>query len=115
MEKEREPARQVKEYDKIFKENMEEALPGIIKHLLEIEVVYAEELPDSIQHTKEREPDVLKKVTDQQGNIFVLHVEFQLKNEPEMVGRMAEYYPKYRRKKYLLCWPILVGKILSKL
>jgi hypothetical protein len=84
--------RQVNQYDKILRENIEAALPGLIKNLLNIQVVNAEELPDDIQHTKERKPDVLKKVIDKKGEIFVLHIELQVKDEPKMVFRMAEYY-----------------------
>ncbi len=83
---------QVNQYDKIFRENIEAALPGLIRNLLGIHAIYTEELPDDIQHTKERKPDVLKKVTDKNGETFVLHIEFQVKDEPEMVFRMAEYY-----------------------
>jgi hypothetical protein len=54
--------------------------------------VHTEELPDDIQHTRERKSDVLKKVTDKTGETFVLHIEFQVKDELEMVYRMAEYY-----------------------
>src|SRR5260221_9099985 len=84
--------RQVNQYDKVLKENIEAALPGLIKNLLGIHAVHTEELPDDIQHTKERKPDVLKKVTDKNGETFVLHIEFQVKDEPKMVFRMAEYY-----------------------
>lgn len=45
-----------------------------------------------MQHTKERKPDVLKKVTDANGNVFVLHLEFQVTDEKQMPFRMAEYY-----------------------
>src|ERR1700760_2477307 len=83
---------QVNQYDKIFRENLEAALPGLINNLLCIDAVHTEELPDDIQHTKERKPDVLKKVTDKNGETFVLHIEFQVKDEGEMVYRMAEYY-----------------------
>ena len=83
---------QVNQYDKIFRENIEAALPGLIRNLLGIQAVHTEELPDDIQHTKERKPDVLKKVTDKNGETFVLHIEFQVKDELEMVFRMAEYY-----------------------
>lgn len=86
------PNPQVNQYDKIFRENLEAALPGLIKNLLGIHAVHTEELPDDIQHTKERKPDVLKKVTDKNGKTFVLHIEFQVKDESEMVYRMAEYY-----------------------
>ena len=78
-------------YDKIIKENLEVTLPVIIKDLLGLQIVVSEELPDDVQHTKERKPDSLKKVTDIAGNTYVLHVEFQLEDEKEMVYRMAEY------------------------
>ena len=90
--------RQVNQYDKILRENMEAALPGLIKNLLNIHAVHTEELPDDIQHTKERKPDVLKKVTDKKGETFVLHIEFQVKDEPNMVFRMAEYFIMLLRK-----------------
>ena len=86
------------QYDKILRENMEGALPGLIQNLLHIIVAHSEELPDDIQHTKERKPDVLKKITDQSGYTFVLHIEFQAKDEPEMAFRMAEYFIMLLRK-----------------
>ena len=89
---------QVNQYDKILKENIEAALPGLIKNLLGIHAVYMEELPDDIQHTKERKPDVLKKVTEKNGETFVLHIEYQVKDESQMVYRMAEYYIMLLRK-----------------
>ena len=98
MAKERKKPRQVKEYDKIFKENIAGSLSGIMKHLLGIEATQTEDLPNSIQHTKEREPDVLKIITDSQGRRFVLQLEFQLENEPEMVYRMADYCIMLHRK-----------------
>lgn len=54
-------AKQSKQYDRIFKENIEAAIPGLMEILLGIHAIHSEELPDSLQHTKEREPDVLKK------------------------------------------------------
>jgi hypothetical protein len=50
-----------------FKENMEAVLPGLVKNLLNIHTVSSEEIPDSLQFTKEREPDLLKKITDTEG------------------------------------------------
>ena len=91
-------AKQANQYDKIFKENIEAVIPNLIKNILGIMAVSSEELPDVIQHTKERKPDVLKKVTDSQGTIFVLQIEFQLADEPEMVYRMAEYHIMLARK-----------------
>ncbi|MBN8822666.1 MULTISPECIES: hypothetical protein [unclassified Spirosoma] len=91
-------AKQVNQYDKIFRENIEAVLPSLMDTILGITAVELEELPDDIQHTKERKPDVLKKITDVHGTTFVLHIEFQLVDEPEMVYRMAEYFIMLVRK-----------------
>ena len=89
---------QSNQYDKIFKENIEAVISSIMKNVLKINAVSMEELPDDIQHTKERKPDVLKKITDKQGNTFVLQIEFQVSDEAEMVYRMAEYFIMLERK-----------------
>jgi hypothetical protein len=82
---------QISQYDKIFKENIESIIPNLVENMLNITAIHFEEIPDDIQHTKERKPDVLKKVTDSVGSTFVLHIEFQVADETEMVYRMAEY------------------------
>lgn len=97
MEK-KQPKYRASQYDKILKENIEAALPSLIQNVLGIDAVSSEELPDDLQHTKERTPDVLKKITDAGGNIFVLQIEFQVSDEAEMVYRMAEYYVMLQRK-----------------
>lgn len=90
--------KQISQYDKIIKENIEAVIPGLLQNILGIIADSSEELPDDIQHTKERKPDVLKKITDIQGSTFVLHLEFQLIDEPDMIYRMAEYYIMLTRK-----------------
>jgi len=93
-----EDAFQTNQYDKIIRENLEQTLPVIIKDLLGLDIVKSEEIPDDLQHTKERKPDALKKVTDSKGDTYILHVEFQVPNEKEMVYRMAEYSIMLMRK-----------------
>ena len=90
--------RQSSQYDKIFKENIEAVISSIMQNVLEITAVSTEELPDDIQHTKERKPDTLKKIIDDKGNTFVLQIEFQVKDEHEMIYRMGEYYFMLERK-----------------
>lgn len=90
--------RQSSQYDKIFKENIEAVILSIMQNVLDIRAVSMEELPDDIQHTKERKPDILKKVTDDKAQIFVLQIEFQVADEAEMVYRMLEYYAMLERK-----------------
>jgi predicted transposase YdaD len=89
---------QANQYDKIFKENIEAVILSIMQNILKITAASMEELPDDIQHTKERKPDILKKVIDTKGDTFVLQIEFQVKDEPEMVYRMAEYFIMLERK-----------------
>lgn len=83
--------KQASQYDKIIKENLEVTLPVIIRDVLGLDILRSEEIPDDVQHTKERKPDALKKVTDTDGNTYILQVEFQVEDEKEMVYRMAEY------------------------
>jgi hypothetical protein len=92
------PRKQASQYDKIIKENLEVTLPVIIRDVLGLDILLCEELPDDVQHTKERKPDALKKVTDTAGNTYVLQVEFQVEDEKEMVYRMAEYNVMLMRK-----------------
>lgn len=86
--------RQANQYDKIIKENLEVTLPVIIRDVLGLDILLSEELPDDVQHTKERKPEV----TDTSGKTYVLQVEFQVQDEQEMVYRMAEYNIMLMRK-----------------
>lgn len=90
--------RQGSEYDKIFKENMEANLEGIVEQVLSMKIFITEELPDDLQHTKERKPDLLKKVQDENGQVFILHIEYQRSNDRNMAYRMAEYSIMLQRK-----------------
>ena len=85
------------EYDKIFKENIDELLPFLAAKLLGIRSDQWEELPDELQVTVERKPDFLKKVTTPE-EVFLLQIEFQAKPDPEMPYRMLEYYALLLRK-----------------
>ena len=90
--------RQSSQYDKIFKENIEAVISSIMQNVIKITAVSVEELPDDIQHTRERKPDVLKKIIDTKGETFVLQIEFQVANDDEMVYRMHEYKAMLIRK-----------------
>jgi predicted transposase/invertase (TIGR01784 family) len=89
---------QANQYDKVLKENMEASLGSIIQHTMGLHIIKSEEIPDDIQHTKEKKPDVLKIVTDQHNNTYILHMELQTKNERDMIYRMAEYCIMLQRK-----------------
>ena len=81
------------EYDKILKENMEELILPLSDKLLGLSLGPTEELPDDLQNTLERKPDLLKRVTEDKNDAsYLLHIEFQVKDETTMVDRMLLYY-----------------------
>ncbi|MCX2453392.1 Rpn family recombination-promoting nuclease/putative transposase [Pedobacter sp. PLR] len=78
-------------YDKVFKENMDANLDGIVAQVLSMKITRSEEISDDLQQTKERKADLLKKVQDENGQVFILHIEYQRQNDQNMAYRMAEY------------------------
>ena len=81
------------DYDKILKENIEALIIPLADKLLGLSLGQLEELPDDLQATLERKPDLLKRVIDKTGiNSYILHIEFQVKDEKAMVDRMLLYY-----------------------
>lgn len=86
------------EYDKIIKENITAILLTLGKKLLGFEIKNPQDLPEKLQTTIEREPDFLKRITLEEGQDIILHLEFQLTDEPKMVYRMAEYKGIIQRK-----------------
>ena len=78
------------EYDKIFKENIEELLPYLAHRLLNIDAATFEELPDDLQITVERKPDFLKRIKPADAlPTYLLHIEFQYETDAEMPYRMS--------------------------
>jgi ribosomal protein RSM22 (predicted rRNA methylase) len=97
-EKIKTPVNQPQQYDKVVQEGIENSLPDMKKYVLKINVVKREKLLSKILHTEEREPDALEKITDDQGQTFILHIEFQSNDDSDMVYRMHEYLAMLLRK-----------------
>jgi len=53
---------------------------------------------ENITPTLVQFPDLLKRVEDDQGKVFILHIEYQRDNEKNMAFRMAEYSIMLQRK-----------------
>ncbi|TAE49306.1 MAG: hypothetical protein EAY69_03140, partial [Cytophagales bacterium] len=87
-----------KQYDKIFKENIEPVFLALCENYLQIEIEKTEEIKDKLQTTLEREPDFLKIIHSKRREKFILHIEFQSKDESDMIYRMQEYYAILRKK-----------------
>lgn len=86
------------EYDKIIKENIEPLILSLTNQLFGFQAQKFEEIPDDLHVTIERKPDLLKKVISKDHQSFILHLEFQVANERDMVYRMLEYHALLLRK-----------------
>ncbi len=112
------------EYDKIFKENIEELIIPFAEKLLNINPENLVDISGELQTTLEVKPDFLKKVVvdkkdkkSKQKN-FILHIEFQTANELYMAHRMNEYYAilykKYKLEVHQYVFFIGSGKAKMK-
>ena len=91
--------KKTKDYDKIFKENIEALILPLAHKVLNLEIFRFEDIPDKLQRTIEREPDFLKIVMNESGKRdYILQMEFQTADEPKMIYRMLEYSAFLRRK-----------------
>lgn len=74
-----------KDYEKIIKENVEGLLPALIERVLGLRLRSMKKVPFDVQITLERRPDFLLEVEDEAGGKkYLLHIEFQTKNEKNM-------------------------------
>lgn len=79
------------EYDKIFKENIDKTIDNFIHNILKINIIKSETIVLKLQKTKEREANFLKIITNQNGEKFILHIEYQVANDSSMIHRMLDY------------------------
>ncbi len=86
------------DYDKILKENIAGLLLPLTEKYLGIKIKDSQELKDKLQTTIEKEPDFLRIVRTHTNEEFILHLEFQTRDEEGMIYRMQEYYGLLRRK-----------------
>jgi len=81
------------DYDKIFRENIEQIIISLARKLFDIDPVTLEEIPDDLQYTIERKPDLLKRVKPGNGKKdYILHMEFQSTDSHKMLKRLLFYY-----------------------
>ena len=85
-------------YDKILKENLEKAIPPLLSRYLGMQIIQNDYLEVALHSTIKREVDYLRKVKTQNGEEFILHLEFQISNEKDMLYRIAEYHGMIQRK-----------------
>ena len=79
------------EYDRIIKENIEAVILPLSAKLFGIRPEMMEEITVDLHLTLERKPDVTRRITSENRQASILHVEFQVGDETEMVLRMQTY------------------------
>ena len=88
--------------DRIIKENFIPHLLEVFKVFLGIEDCEPDRemrLPGGKIHgTVERDPDYVEVMKRPNGERFILHIEFQTTNDPDMVYRVQEYHALLQRK-----------------
>ncbi|KJU85483.1 Transposase (putative), YhgA-like protein [Candidatus Magnetobacterium bavaricum] len=80
------------QYDKIIKETMRDVVDVLLSKVMKIDAVSVTVIESKMQVTDEREADFLLKVVTVQGDTIIVHIEFQLTNDTDMVYRMLRYW-----------------------
>jgi hypothetical protein len=86
-------------FDKIFRENAESIFMPLVEEKLGIKIKTFIQMKEKRQTTLEREMDFFYEVETEDGNKFILHLEFQTENEDDMLYRNGEYHGIALRKK----------------
>jgi len=88
-------------FDRIFKENAYNLFIPIIERKLDIHIKSYKVLPSELPRTLGRRVDFLCLVITEDEEEFILHVEFQTKNDHKMLPRISEYHGIMYRKHQL--------------
>lgn len=80
------------DYDRILKENMGAILRSVSAQYLGFKIVSMQDVPGKLQKTLEREPDFVKMVKTDREEEFLLHLEFQVTDDLNMLTRMRTYH-----------------------
>ncbi len=80
-------------YDKIIKENFTKSLKTIVQDIGGIQIAKSQPMRTKMQHTKERDPDELSRITLVSGEEKILHSEAHLKDENDINWQCANITP----------------------
>jgi len=78
-------------YDIVIKQELNSTLRPLLGYFNLIPSGRQEVIKDKVQWTNEREADFVAKVYPDQGEPYILHVEYQSTNDAKMVWRMLMY------------------------
>ncbi len=87
------------DYDSIIRENILKLYIPLIQKLtgIDLQKVKNELIEQDLNKTVQRKVDFVRKIFPKNEKPYLLHVEFQSSNSPEMLWRMAEYFIKFTR------------------
>lgn len=80
------------DYDRILRENFGAIFLSLSEKYLGFKAQSYRDLPSKLHLTLEREPDFLQVIVTESGETFILHLEFQLQDNPNMLKRMRTYH-----------------------
>jgi hypothetical protein len=87
------------QYDKIVKEIMDSVYMALSKKIIDADFSSAEELSTELHKTREKKTDFLRKIIyPNPADNYILHVEAQSKDDPNMFFRMQEYHAMIHSK-----------------
>ena len=95
------PKKEGNVFDKIMKEIVEKIFRPLIEERLGVKIVKAVPLKEKMQTTLEVEMDFFYEIETETGDRFILHIEFESGDNPEMVYRVGEYHGMSLRRKKL--------------
>lgn len=79
-------------YDRIFKENAESIFLPLIAEKLDLDIQSYKVLPEKLPRTLEREVDFLFEIELKNQGSRILHIEFQTREDKNMIYRMGMYH-----------------------
>ena len=85
-------------FDKILKENIKQMIKPLAQELLKKPIKSIKPLPTKMQTTLEIESDDFNLVELTDGEKMILHLEFEVALNPDMVYRVGEYHAVNQRK-----------------
>ena len=85
-------------YDRIVKEDSDSTFDMFMETKYGVKIENCQSLPEKIPRTLEREVDALYKTVTEEGGEKFFHIEYQTKNDNEMVRRVQEYNSLIYRK-----------------
>lgn len=96
-------------YDRIFRENAKQIFVALIQHLYQLDVKSFRILNPKFPSTSDNEVDHLYHIIPNKGTEYIVHVEFQAANDPEMLTRMQEYHAKIYKQYKLPVRPLVLN------